>query len=130
MTVNFAHLHLLLNHFPIIGFLIGLALFLVSFFGSNEDLRRSSLIIFVAVGLLGIAAFLTGFGALAMIGGKPGVSDALIQRHEGAARCSPCGSWSPPAPFRRLGFGSISSIHVRNTGTSPPFWFFLFSRWA
>ena len=44
--MNFAHLHLLLNHFPIIGTIVGLGLFLLSLVGKNEDLRRSSLIIF------------------------------------------------------------------------------------
>ena len=38
--MNFAHLHLLLNHFPIIGTIVGLGLFLVSFLGKNDDLRR------------------------------------------------------------------------------------------
>jgi hypothetical protein len=63
MTLNLAHIHLLLNHFPIIGTIFGLGLFLVSFFEKNEDLRRSSYIIFAVVGLLAIPTFLTGFGA-------------------------------------------------------------------
>ena len=83
--MNFAHLHLLLNHFPIIGTIVGLGLFLVSVFGKNNDLRRASLIIFAAVALLTIPTFLSGFGAQLMIKGKPGVADAFIQRHEGAA---------------------------------------------
>lgn len=85
MEVNLAHLHLLLNHFPIIGTFIALGLFLASFVGENEDLRRASFIIFAAVGFLTIGTFLTGFGAQAMVTGKPGVSDALIARHEGSA---------------------------------------------
>jgi uncharacterized membrane protein len=85
--MNYAHLHLLLNHFPVIGTIVGLGLFLVSFVGKNEDLRRSSYIVFAAVALLTIPAFLSGFGAQIMIKG-PGVSDALIDRHEGAALLS------------------------------------------
>jgi uncharacterized membrane protein len=85
MDVNLAHWHLLLNHFPIIGMIIGLALFLASFVGENEDLRRASFIIFTGIGFLSIGTFLTGFGAQAMITGKHGISDALIQRHEGSA---------------------------------------------
>jgi uncharacterized membrane protein len=85
MDVNLAHWHLLLNHFPIIGTIIALALFLASFVGENNDLRRASFIIFTGIGFLSIGTFLTGFGAQAMITGKPGVSDALIQRHEGSA---------------------------------------------
>src|ERR1700732_721964 len=85
--MNFAHLHLLLNHFPIVGTIVGLGLFLVSFLGKNEDLRRSSYIVFAAVALLMIPAFLSGYGAQLMVKG-PGVSDALIQRHQGAALLS------------------------------------------
>jgi uncharacterized membrane protein len=85
MTLNLAHFHLLLNHFPIIGMIIGLSLFLVSFFEKNEDLRRASYIIFASVGLLVIPTFLTGVGAQVMLSGQPGVSDLLIRRHEGAA---------------------------------------------
>jgi len=85
MTLNLAHLHLLLNHFPILGTIFGLSLFLVSFFGKNQDLRRASYIIFAGTGLLAIPTFLTGSGAQAMLSGQPGISDALIQRHEGAA---------------------------------------------
>jgi uncharacterized membrane protein len=85
--MNYAELHLLLNHFPIIGTIVGLGLLLVSFLGKNEDLRRGSYIIFVAIALISIPAFLSGFGAQLMIKG-PGVSDALIQRHQGAALLS------------------------------------------
>ena len=85
--MNYAELHLLLNHFPIIGTIVGLGLFLVSFVGKNEDLRRGSYIVFVAIALISIPTFLSGFGAQLMIKG-PGVSDALLQRHQGAALLS------------------------------------------
>jgi len=85
--VNYAHLHLLLNHVPVIGSIIGLGLFLISFFGKNQDLRRASYIIFAAVALFTIPAFLSGFGAQQMIKG-PGVSDDLIRRHESSALLS------------------------------------------
>ncbi len=85
--MNFSHLHLLLNHFPIIGTMVGLGLFLVSFFGKNEDLRRSSYIVFLGVALLTIPAFLSGYGAMFQIRG-PSASDVLIARHQGAAMLS------------------------------------------
>ena len=93
--MNYAHLHLLLNHFPIIGTMVGLGLFLVSFLGKNSDLRRSSYIVFAAVALISIPAFLSGFGAQLMIKG-PNVSDALLQRHQGSALLS-LWLWRPPA---------------------------------
>jgi uncharacterized membrane protein len=83
--MNFAHLHLLLNHFPIIGTIVGLALFLISLVGKNEDLRRGSLIIFAGVALLAILTFFSGTGAQGAIKKLPGVSEALIVRHQGSA---------------------------------------------
>jgi uncharacterized membrane protein len=88
ININYSHLHLLLNHFPIVGSILGCALFLISFFGKNDNLRRSSLIVFAAISLLTIPTFLTGVPAGLMIAKEPGVSDALVQRHEGAAMLS------------------------------------------
>ena len=83
--MNFPHLHLLLNHFPIIGTTVGLGLFLISMVGENEDLRRASLIIFAAMALLAIPTFFSGTGAQGAIKKLPGVSEVLIERHQGAA---------------------------------------------
>jgi uncharacterized membrane protein len=83
--MNFPHLHLLLNHFPIIGTIVALGLFLISMVGKNEDLRRASLVIFAAMALLAIPTFFSGTGAQGAIKKLPGVSEALIERHQGAA---------------------------------------------
>jgi hypothetical protein len=85
--MNFAHLHLLFNHVPVIGVIVGYGLFLTSFVGrgKNEDLRRGSLIVFVAIALLTVPAFLSGVGAQQMLKLQPGISNALMDRHEGAA---------------------------------------------
>ena len=83
--MNFPHLHLLLNHFPIIGTIVGLGLLLASFAGANRDSRRPSLIIFVAMALISILAFFSGTGAQGAIKKLPDVSEALIERHQGAA---------------------------------------------
>jgi uncharacterized membrane protein len=86
--MNFAHLHLLLNHFPIIGSMIGTGLLVASLFSKNDDLRRSSLITFIGIALITIPTFLTGFGADFRIRVDPEMPEALIVRHEGAAMLS------------------------------------------
>src|SRR2546425_10927802 len=83
--MDFPHLHLLLNHFPIIGTIIGTGVFVVSFVIRNEDLRRGSLIVFVAMALLTIPAFMTGVGAQEKMVQDASIANALIQRQEGAA---------------------------------------------
>lgn len=86
--MNYAHLHLLLNHFPIIGAIIGLSLLLASFWSDGSHLRRSGLIIFAAAALLTIPAFLSGFGARIMLSQDPNVPSVLLERHEAAAMLS------------------------------------------
>jgi len=83
--MDFPHLHLLLNHFPIIGTIMGVGLFLISFFVKTDEVRRSSLIVFVVMALLTIPAFMTGVGAQEKMVADSSVSNAMIQRHEGAA---------------------------------------------
>ena len=83
--MNLAHLHLLLNHFPIIGTIVGLGLFLFSLAGKNEDLKRAALIIFAAMALLSLPTFFSGAGVQGAIPKSANLSEALISRHEGAA---------------------------------------------
>jgi len=83
--MNLAYLHLVLNHFPIVGTVIGLGLFVVSFVGKNDDLKRASLMVLAAVALLALPTFFSGIAAQRAIGRDPAVSAVLIERHEGAA---------------------------------------------
>src|SRR5437870_3726759 len=85
--MDFAHLHLLLNHIPIIGTLVGVGLFLISFFANTDDLRRASFVVFVVTALVTIPAFMSGTGAQVKVLAD-GVSNDLIQRHEGSAELS------------------------------------------
>jgi hypothetical protein len=61
--MNYAHIHIILNHFPTIGSVIGLGLFLVALVRKSQDLQRASLIILVVMALLGIPTYLTGSAA-------------------------------------------------------------------
>ena len=72
--MNLAHVHLLLNHFPVVGTIIGLGLFLCSIVGKSEDLKRAGLIIFLGIALLTIPTYLSGNAAQLAIKNLPGVS--------------------------------------------------------
>lgn len=89
---NSAHLHLLLNHVPTVGFGLALALFFVGQFRKNDDLKRTSLVIFFVVAVVSIATYVTGNAAEAVLRGTeavpaypPGVVPAAIRVHEDAA---------------------------------------------
>ena len=112
--MNFDHLHLLLNHVPIIGFVIALALFVASFAGRSLDLRRSALIIFTVVALLTIPTFVSGVAADRAIANEAGISEALVKRHEGAAML---GLWFVIA----TGGAAMTALwRFRRTAAGPP----------
>lgn len=77
-----AHLHLLVNHAPILGSLFALALLAASFVWAPEVLRRTALVVLVGVGVAGAAANYTGEPAEDAIRGFPGVRRAVIHDHE------------------------------------------------
>jgi uncharacterized membrane protein len=82
---NTAHLHVVLNHVPTIGFLVGLAIFLIGLARRHDGLKRTGLTIFFVVANVSIATYVTGVGAEALIKDRPDVSGAAIRAHEDAA---------------------------------------------
>ena len=83
--MNLAHVHLLLNHFPIIGTIVALCLLLGALFGNSEDLKRAALMVFLGIALLSIPTYLSGNAAQEVIKDLPGVSATLIEAHQNAA---------------------------------------------
>jgi len=79
------HLHLLLNHFPIIGTLLGVGVMLYGFITSSEQTKKAALWTWVLMALIAIPVFLTGEPAEESVEGVAGVSEALIEEHEEAA---------------------------------------------
>src|SRR5438552_410852 len=84
-AMNAAHLHLLLNHFPTVGFSIGLGLFLVSLFARRGNLQRVSLVIFFLTAALTITTYVSGSDAQESIKDTPDLPTSLINAHESAA---------------------------------------------
>jgi uncharacterized membrane protein len=83
--MNPAHIHLLLNHFPTVGFGIGLGLFLVALVGKNEELKRASLVILFLIAAVAIPTYMSGNAAQELLKDRTDVSQALIRAHEDAA---------------------------------------------
>ena len=79
------HWHLLLNHFPSVGSVIALGILLASFYLRSEDLRRTSLVLFVILALVTIPTFVTGAATRWRIEDDPGISLDVIAAHQDAA---------------------------------------------
>jgi bacteriorhodopsin len=90
MDFNLAHIHLLLNHFPTIGFGIGFALLVVGAIARNDEIKRASLVILFLIAVIAIPTYMSGPAALDKICDRvsgqvvcpPGLSLTLIQEHE------------------------------------------------
>ncbi|HLK48644.1 MAG TPA: DUF6644 family protein [Bryobacteraceae bacterium] len=83
--MDLAHLHLLLNHFPVIGTIIGGGLFVLALLVKSDDLKRASLAVLLGISLLAIPTYISGNGAQDAIKSLPGISKSLVETHEGAA---------------------------------------------
>jgi uncharacterized membrane protein len=83
--MNSAHLHLLINHVPTIGSVLGIGLFLLALVRRNDHLKRASLELLFLVALVSVPAYLSGNTAQAIVTGREGISDAAIAAHQDAA---------------------------------------------
>ena len=80
--MNGAHLHLLLNHFPIIGLLIGIGVLAYGIFKNNQQINVIGLVIITLMAIIAVPAYLTGEEAEETVEHIQGISDDLIHEHE------------------------------------------------
>jgi hypothetical protein len=80
-----AHLHLLINHVPIIGTALGLLLIAIAAWRRDDPLARVALAFFVGCALSALPAYLTGDGAKDAVKNLPGVTKELIGHHSDIA---------------------------------------------
>jgi uncharacterized membrane protein len=114
------HVHLLVNHFPIIGSIIGLCLFLGALIGKSEELKRAGLVVFLGIALLAIPTYMSGNAAQDAIKNLPGVSADVIEAHQDAAllayvfmEITGAVAWFGLWQFRRnsrMGRGAVSAV--------------------
>ncbi len=83
--MNWAHLHLLVNHVPVIGTVIAVLLLALAVLGRSSELTRVSFGMLVVLALTAGAVYLTGEPAEEVVEDLPGVSEAVIEPHEEAA---------------------------------------------
>ena len=84
-SLTIPHLHLLMNHVPTVGTVVGVGLLLLALVRRNDHLLRASLEVLFVVALLTLPVYLTGMAAESKIEGLDGVSTSAIDTHETAA---------------------------------------------
>lgn len=79
------HLHLLLNHIPLLLGAFATILLALAMLRKSDELKKVSLGAFVIAALIAVPVYLTGEPAEEAVEKLPGVSEAIIGRHEDAA---------------------------------------------
>jgi len=85
-SLNLAHLHLLLNHLPTIGFGIALGVYIIALVARSDALKRISLILFFLIAVMALPTFTSGGAAERVLCPEnkcaEGVSPEMIRIHE------------------------------------------------
>jgi len=83
--MTLAHVHILLNHFPTIGMIVAMGLYILSLLWKSDDVKRASLAVLFGISAIAIATFISGSAAWEEIAELPGVSKAAVAAHQDAA---------------------------------------------
>ena len=90
--LDWTHIHLMINHVPVIGLAVPIAFLLIDRVRNNRKLEWLSLQMFVVFAVLAIPVYLTGSPASHKMRELPGISLEIIHRHSNAADL-PSGRW-------------------------------------
>ena len=117
-----SHFHIILNHFPSVGLVIGLFFFIYAIVTDNDVMKRTSLVVFTICGILGVPTYVTGASSMwALTDPMPiqNVSQAAINAHRDMAlwtlfalAATGVSAWIELWRYRYLNRFSSRSIYV------------------
>jgi hypothetical protein len=81
-----AHVHLALNHLPVLGTLIAAAILAAGLALRNPAVVRTALALLVAAAVSALPVHLSGEGAEEIVEDLPGVTHDLVEAHEDSAK--------------------------------------------
>ena len=80
--MNEAHLHMVVNHFPIIGTILAIGILIAGLLSKNRSIINTSYVLFVIGAIFGILSMNTGEGAGELVEDMPGIGWKIIHEHE------------------------------------------------
>ena len=82
-----SHFHMILNHFPTVGFVIALTYYIIALIKNDVTMRRTGLVLLVVCAILGVPTYVTGNASMWALTDPlvPGISKALINEHRDMA---------------------------------------------
>ncbi len=88
MVINWAHVHLMINHVPVIGIPGVILLLIYAAVRKSEEVNMVAFGILVLLAIMTIGVYLTGQAAEDTVKKLPGFTEEAIGRHEDAADLS------------------------------------------
>ncbi|MFM9825504.1 hypothetical protein [Flavobacterium sp.] len=80
--MNDAHLHLIVNHFPIIGTILGLGILVTGIIIKNNSVKNTAYALFVVAAVFAFFSMATGEGAEEIVEDMPNIGKHIIHEHE------------------------------------------------
>ncbi|MGL2986001.1 hypothetical protein ACSVH5_00250 [Flavobacterium sp. RSSA_27] len=80
--MNEAHLHLVVNHFPIIGTILGLGILVVGLLLKNNSVKNTAFFLFIVAAIFAAVSMATGEGAEELVEDMPAIGHDIIHEHE------------------------------------------------
>ena len=80
--MNDAQLHMVVNHFPIIGTIFGLGILITGMFLKNNPVKNTAYILFAVAAIFAAFSMGTGEGAEELVEDMPSVGKQIIHEHE------------------------------------------------
>jgi uncharacterized membrane protein len=118
---TWSHVHMILNHFPTVGFVFALVFYIIALVINNVGMKRAGLTVFVICGILGVPTYVTGAASMWALTDPPipQISKALINEHRDMALLTLFGlaftggaAWFELWKFRHLGRFSNRSLYL------------------
>jgi uncharacterized membrane protein len=80
--MNDAHLHMVVNHFPIIGTILGLGILITGIILKNNTVKSTAYVLFIVAAVFAAFSMGTGDGAEEMVEDMPNIGKQIIHEHE------------------------------------------------
>lgn len=80
--MNDAHLHMIVNHFPIIGTIFGLGILISGMILKNNSVKNTAYVLFIVAAIFAAFSMGTGEGAEELVEDMPTVGKQIIHEHE------------------------------------------------
>ena len=118
---EWSHAHMILNHFPTVGWVMALTFYVIALVANNDGLKRASLAVFVILSIVGVPTYVTGAAAMwaLTVPPIPGISKAVINAHRDMALWTLFGfgftgitAWIQIWRYRYIGRFSSTSLYV------------------